>query len=102
VFAPFRASDVFWLKGLQFAGDVTWGNQDSAFSARGRTNARTPNRFEFFARQPTRGDRLRYGGDLAWLIGPAALKFEYDVQSNQRHGLGPGGSDLDDVVARGW
>jgi phosphate-selective porin OprO/OprP len=101
-FAPFRGSDSFWLKGLQFAGNVTWGNQDGSTSAQGRTSARTIERFRFFAPQPTRGDRLRYGGDLAWLIGPAALKFEYDVQANERNGLGPGGSNLDDVMATGW
>ena len=100
--APFRASNLFWWKGLQFAGNVTWGNQDGSSSAPGRTIGRTINRFTFFAPQTTRGERLRYGGDLAWLIGPASLKFEYDVQTNDRDGLGPGGSNLDDVTATGW
>jgi phosphate-selective porin OprO/OprP len=101
-FAPFRTSDSFWLKGLQFAGNITWGNQGEATSAQGRTSARTANRFRFFAPQTTRGERLRYGGDLAWLLGPAALKFEYDVQTNEREGLGSGGGDLDEVTATGW
>ena len=30
------------------------------------------------------------------------MKFEYDVQTHQRHGLGPRGSDLDKVTAKGW
>jgi phosphate-selective porin len=30
------------------------------------------------------------------------VKFEYDVQTHQRHGLGPRGSDLDKVTAKGW
>jgi phosphate-selective porin OprO and OprP len=102
VLAPFRNSDEFWLKGLQIAVNVTWGNQDRATSAQGRTSARTPNRFRFFAPQTTDGNRVRYGGDLAWFLGPAALKFEYDVQMDERNGLGPGGSDLDDVTATGW
>jgi phosphate-selective porin OprO and OprP len=101
-FAPFRTSDSYWLKGLQLAGNVTWGNQDSHSSAQGRTIGRTINRFRFFAPQTARGERLRYGGDLAWLIGPAGLKFEYDVQTNERQGLGAGGVDLDDVTATGW
>jgi phosphate-selective porin OprO/OprP len=101
-FLPFRSSDSFWLKGLQLAGNVTWGNQDRSNSAQGRTIGRTPNRFTFFAAQAARGERLRYGCDLAWLIGPASLKFEYDVQSNERNGLGPGGTNLDDVTATGW
>jgi phosphate-selective porin OprO/OprP len=101
-FTPFRISDSFWLKGLQLAGNVTWGNQDGSTSAQGRMTARTSNRFRFFAPQTTRGERLRYGGDLAWLLGPAAVKFEYDVQTNERDGQGPGGSNLDDVTATGW
>jgi phosphate-selective porin OprO and OprP len=101
-FTPFRASESFWLKGIQFAGNVTWGNQDGSTSAQGRMTARTTNRFRFFAPQTTRGERLRYGGDLAWFLGPAALKFEYDVQTNEREGLGTGGSNLDDVTATGW
>lgn len=102
VLAPFRASDEAWLKGFQIAGNMTWGDQDSFSSAQGRTSARTSNRFRFFAPQPTRGTRTRFGGDLSWLIGPAALKGEYVVQSDERNGLGPGGRDLDDVEATGW
>jgi phosphate-selective porin len=30
------------------------------------------------------------------------LKFEYDVQANERKGLGPGGANLHDVTATGW
>jgi phosphate-selective porin len=101
-YSPFRNSKSFWLKGLQFAGNVTWGNEGSSTSPAGQTIARTPNRFTFFASQTTFGDRLRYGGDFAWWVGPASLKFEYDVQTNQRNGLGPGGSNLDEVTATGW
>jgi phosphate-selective porin OprO/OprP len=71
-FAPFRTSDSRWLKGLHLAGNVTWGNERSSTSPAGQTGARTPNRFTFFAAQPTVGERLRYGGDLAWLVGPAS------------------------------
>jgi phosphate-selective porin OprO and OprP len=101
-YSPFRTSDSFWLKGLQFAGNVTWGNEDNLTTPLGRTIARTPNRFTFFASQNAQGDRLRYGGDFAWWVGPASLKFEYDVQTNERNGLGPGGTNLDDVTASGW
>jgi phosphate-selective porin OprO/OprP len=100
--APLKTSNNFWLKGFQIAGDFTWGNQGSSRSAQGRTSARTPTRFTFFAAQPTRGERLRYGVDLAWLVGPAAVKFEYDVQTNDRHHLGSKGSNLDKVTAKGW
>jgi phosphate-selective porin OprO and OprP len=102
VIEPFKTSGNFWLKGFQIAGDLTWGNESNLPSAQGRTDARTPRRFVYFAAQPAQGDRLRYGVDLAWLVGPAALKFEYDVQTNERLGLGPQGSDLDKVRAKGW
>jgi phosphate-selective porin len=101
-YSPFRNSKSFWLKGLQFAGNVTWGNESSTTSPAGQTIGRTPNRFMFFAPQNAEGDRVRYGGDFAWWVGPASLKFEYDVQTNQRLGLGPGGTNLDDVTATGW
>jgi phosphate-selective porin OprO and OprP len=102
VIAPWKTSDNFWLKGVQLAGNVTWGNESGLATAQGRTEARTPNRFVYFAAQPAQGERLRYGGDLAWLVGPAGVKFEYDVQTHQRRGLGPLGSDLDKVTATGW
>jgi phosphate-selective porin OprO/OprP len=102
VLAPWKPSDNFWLKGLQLASDVTWGNESNLSTPQGQTEARTPNRFTYFASQPAQGDRLRYGGDLAWLIGPAAVKFEYDVQTNQRQGLGPLGSNLPKVRDQGW
>jgi phosphate-selective porin OprO and OprP len=101
-YSPFRNSKSFWLKGLQFAGNVTWGDEDNLATASGQTIARTPNRFTFFAAQTAQGQRTRYGGDFAWWVGPASLKFEYDVQTNQRNGLGPGGTNLDDVTATGW
>jgi len=102
VLAPWKPSDNFWLKGFQVAGDVTWGNESNLSTPQGQTLARTPNRFTYFAAQPAQGDRLRYGVDLAWLIGPGALKFEYDWQTNQRKGLGPGGTDLPKVWDKGW
>ena len=87
---------------MQFAGNVTYGDEGNLPTAPGQTIARTPNRFTFFASQNALGTRTRYGGDFAWWVGPASLKFESDVQTNQRKGLGPGGTDLDNVTATGW
>jgi len=100
--APFRNTDLYWLKRLQFSVDGTYGDQDARTSARGRNTNRETNRFQFFAPQPTNGNRYRWGVDLAWLVGPASLKFEYDQQVDQRKKLGPGGKNLDDVTATGW
>ncbi len=102
VLAPWKPSDNFWLKGVQIAGDVTWGNESGLSTPQGRTAVHTPNRFTYFAAQPAQGDRLRYGVDLVWVIGPAAVKFEYDWQTNQRRGLEPGRSDLPKVWDKGW
>lgn len=102
VLAPFARSQNRWLKGLYLAGNATWGDQDSITSAQGRTSARTSTRFAYFTAHPTRGERTRFGGDLVWLLGPASLKFEYAEQRNERDRVGPGGIDLDDLVARGW
>lgn len=100
--APFRNTGSYFLKGLQVGIHGTYGEEDARTSARGRTLARTTNRFQFFAQQPTNGHRYRWGTDLAWLVGPASLKFEYAQQIDQRKKLGPGGSNLDDVTGTGW
>lgn len=102
VLAPFKTTGLAWLKGLQVAGDVTWGDEGTLATAQGRTMARTSNRFVFFAAQPARGNRTRWGTDLLWVAGPASLKFEYDRQTNQRKRLATTGGDLDDVTATGW
>jgi len=103
VLTPFKTSDISWLKKLQLGFNATYGDQgDNRTSARGRNLARTGNRFQWFAPQATGGDRTRWGGDLAWLIGPLSIKGEYVQQIDERKKLGPGGSDLDDVTAKGF
>ena len=100
--SPFRNTDLFFFKGLNIGVDGTLGDEDQRTSARGRTTARTTNRFTFFAQQPTNGNRYRWGVDVAWLIGPGSLKFEYDQQRDQRKRLAVNGGDLDSVRANGF
>jgi len=100
--APFKPTGNYWLKGLQIAGDFTWGDKNTSTSPTGRTGARTNPRFVFFPGQTTRGDRTRWGADLGWAIGPAAVKFEYLQELDQRRQLGAGGTNLDEVTATGW
>ncbi len=113
VLAPFKTGGNYWLKGLQIGGNFTWGDEGLIASAQGRTTARTSTRFAYFVAQPTRGSRTRVGGDLAWLIGPASIKFEWDQQTNDRDGCGivtgtgsgatcAGGGDLDAITAQGF
>jgi len=108
VLQPFRNTSIGLLKGLQVGGNFTWG-PDHITSAQGRTGARTDPRFVYFVSQPTKGDRTRFGGDIAWLWGPAGVKFEYAEQHNDREDCGvlssgrcAGGADLDEIVARGF
>ena len=102
VLAPFRPGGNYFLKGLEIAGNFTWGDNDGSTSSQGRTNARTGNRFRFFAPHSTRGERTRWGGDLAWAIGPASVSFEYARQIDERKKVGLGGADLDEVTATAW
>ncbi len=110
--APFKPTGNYWLKNLQVAGSFTWGDggggATSNLSPQGRTGARTANRFVYFAQQPVRGDRTRYGTDLAWAVGPASLKFEWAEQDNERKRCGgattacTGPTNLADLRATGW
>lgn len=103
VLAPFKQSDVTWLRNLQVGGDVAWGEQTvtsgpTPQSLRGRTDGQ----FVFFNRINTRGDRLRFSAEAAYYTGPFALYGEYIESREEREGLGAGGRDLPDLYGRGW
>ncbi len=102
ILAPFKTTGEYWLKGLQLEGYSTYADEGPGTSPQGRTMARGNARFTWFGAQTTNGDRTRYGGDLQWAVGPAALRFEYLEVLNQRRRMGPGGRSLDDVDAAGW
>ncbi|MGH7411920.1 MAG: porin [Candidatus Methylomirabilis sp.] len=95
---PFKQTDLVWLKNLHVGADVTWGEQDSGQSLRGRTDGT----FVFFNRINTRGDRLRYSGEVAYYTGPFTIYGEYIQSEEERKGLGAGGRDLADLFGRGW
>ena len=98
VVAPFKQVDLAWLRNLHVGGDVTWGDEDSGQSLRGRTDGQ----FIFFNRINARGDRLRYSGEAACYSGPFTIYGEYIHSQEERKGLGTGGRDLPDLVGRGW
>ena len=98
VVAPFNRTDLAWLKNFQLGGDVTIGDEDSGQSLQGKTDGQ----FVFFNRVPTRGDRLRYSGEVAYYYGPFTLYGEYIQTKEERKGLGPGGRNLPDLDGRGW
>jgi len=95
---PFKMLDVPLLQKLHIAGHMTYGDQNTGQSLRGRTDAR----FEFFPRVPTSGDRVRYGFEAVHAYGPFGLYGEYVKTREEREGLGTGGSNLADVDGRGW
>ena len=95
---PFKQTDIALLKNLHLGADVAWGEQDSGQSLRGRTDGT----FVFFNRINTRGDRLRYSGEVAYYTGPFTIYGEYIQSEEERKGLGAGGRDLPDLFGRGW
>ncbi|HLC20564.1 MAG TPA: porin [Candidatus Methylomirabilis sp.] len=95
---PFKQTDLALLRNLHVGADVAWGDQDSGQSLRGRTDGA----FVFFNRINTRGDRLRYSGEVAYYTGPFTLYGEYIQSEEERKGLGTGGRDLPDLFGRGW
>jgi phosphate-selective porin OprO/OprP len=100
---PFKQTNNVFLKGLEVAGNFTWGDEDApSTSATGRTMGRTGTRFTAFTAHGTLGQRTRWGGDLTWLVGPASLKFEYARRADERKKQGVGGADLSDIVATAW
>ncbi len=52
-YSPFRTSKSFWLKGLQFAGNVTWGNERQLDQSSG-TNHRSHDQPFYLLRLPNR------------------------------------------------
>jgi phosphate-selective porin OprO/OprP len=94
---PFKTMGFPALEKLHVAGHFTYGDQDSATSLRGRTDGK----FVFFSPVPTRGDRLRYGVEAVYAYGPLGLYGEY-VRTEEERNLGPGGSNLGDLIGQGW
>jgi phosphate-selective porin OprO/OprP len=97
-FAPWKNSKGFWTEGLAFGGAYTQGRTLVSTSVRGQTESRS---FTFFTPDLVNGQLNRANGELTWLLGPAALRAEYVQTSQERENLGPGGTTLPGVVAKG-
>jgi phosphate-selective porin OprO/OprP len=97
-FAPWKNGKQFWLNGLAFGGAYAQG-RSAATSVRGQTESRS---FTFFTPDATNGSVIRANGELTWLLGPAAVRVEYDQTNQARNGLGPRGTTLPGVVAKGY
>jgi phosphate-selective porin OprO/OprP len=97
--SPWKATDIFMLKGLAFGGAFTVGRNVNAQSLRGLTESRS---FIYFAAEPVNGKLTRTNGELTWLLGPAAIRAEYDQVNQARDNLGAKGTNLPGVVAKGY
>jgi phosphate-selective porin OprO/OprP len=99
-FNPWKHGDNFWAKGFLFGGAFTQGRSGpGTLSVRGLTESRS---FIFFTSDTTSGKYIRANGEVTWMLGPAAIRAEYDQTNQNRDNLGPNGSNLPGVVAKGY
>ena len=97
-FAPWKNSKDFWTRGIAFGGAYTQGQSVGGTSVRGQTESRS---FTFFTPDTVNGQINRANGEFTWMLGPAAFRTEYVQTSQERENLGPGGTTLPGVVAKG-
>jgi phosphate-selective porin OprO/OprP len=98
-FNPFKHSGGFWTRGLIFGGAVAQGRTRNSHGVSGTTESRS---FVFFQPSMVNGKVTRANGELTWVLGPAALRAEYDQVNQEREGLGIGGTNLPGQVSRGF
>ena len=98
-FNPGKNGKGFWTRGFIFGGAFTQGRSFLGPSVRGQTESRS---ISWFVPDTTNGKYIRANGEMTWMLGPAALRAEYDQTNQQRQNLGPGGSDLPGVVGKGF
>jgi phosphate-selective porin OprO/OprP len=81
VLTPFNASENAPLKGLHFGGSITYGNQETERDEmRRKGKFQTAGETAFFQFNEDvfhDGERIRYGAELAWILGPFSLKGEW-------------------------
>jgi phosphate-selective porin OprO and OprP len=97
-FNPWKRSESFWLKGLLFGGAYNQGRSVNGLSARGQTESR----ITFFQPVAVNGKLYRANGEVTWLLGPATLRAEYDQTNQFRDNLGPNGTNLPGLIAKGY
>src|SRR5215472_4760830 len=98
-FAPWKNSSNSWVKGLLFGGAGAYGRNNQGLSVCGVTESRST---IFFAPEIVQGPLWRANGELTWLLGPLAIRAEYDQTNQERRGLGPHGTTLPGVLAKGY
>jgi len=97
--SPWKNRKSVWGDGFSFGGAFTTGRNVGGDSVRGQTESRS---FIFFTPETVNGKQTRANGELTWMLGPAALRAEYDQTNQERRQLGADGTDLPGVVAKGY
>lgn len=98
-FAPWKNNGGFWNKGFAFGGAYAQGRTLGGTSVRGLTESRS---FTYFTPDTVNGKVTRANGEFTWTLGPAAIRAEYDQTNQARDILGPRGTNLPGVVAKGY
>jgi phosphate-selective porin OprO/OprP len=98
-FAPWKNDNNFLAKGLYFGGAFGQGRSFNGQSVRGLSESRS---ITFFAPETVNGKLYRANGELTWLLGPAAIRVEYDQTNQARANLGANLTNLPGVVAKGY
>jgi phosphate-selective porin OprO/OprP len=99
-FNPWKNGHNFLAKGFIFGGAFTQGRSGPPnLSVRGITESRST---IFFVPDTINGKYIRANGEFTWLLGPAAIRAEYDQTNQNRDNLGQNGGNLPGVVAKGY
>jgi phosphate-selective porin OprO/OprP len=98
-FAPWKKGKGFATRGLFFGGAVAISRSLGGASFRGQTESRS---FTYFSPDTVDGKLTRANGELTWLLGPAAIRAEYDQTNQRRENLGPKNGNLPGVVSKGY
>ncbi len=98
-FSPWANTKQAFLQGLSFGGAYADGRTKNEKSLKARTESRS---ITFFSAVPVNGDFKRANAELTYVHGPFAYRTEYVKTRQHREGLGPNGSDLSEIVAKGY
>jgi phosphate-selective porin len=96
---PWKNGSEFIAKGFSFGGAFSQGRSLGGLSVRGLTESRS---FSFFVPDAINGKYIRANGEFTWMLGPAAIRAEYDQTNQRRDNLGPDGGNLPGVIAKGY
>jgi hypothetical protein len=81
VLSPFAPTNISFMKGLSFGGSFQYGRETPNQTQSG---PKTPTNWAFFKDVGFRGERIRYGAEAAYTLGPFKLQGEWIYQTLER------------------